>query len=116
MRPIVIPSPNEPSNTMIKLVIKTPLMNMSRVMDELCPKLEETFDTPCKIQYVSSSGIYYGNYLAYDFDDVLYTIQYMMDDFTRDNELVCDSVITLVGGKRTVRYRASSETCFILTI
>jgi hypothetical protein len=89
---------------------------MSRVTDELCPKLEETFDTPCKIQYVSSSGIYYGSYLAYDFDDVLYSIQYMMDDFTRDNELVCDSVITLyrlVGGKRTVRYRASSETCLL---
>ena len=113
-RPKIPNTPNTQDKSLVKLVIKTPTLNQDIVLNDLCPKLASTFNTPCSVQYISSSGTYYGHYLVYDFNDILYILQAGIDNFTKDNDLLCDSTITLVGDRRTARYRASYNTCILL--
>ena len=102
--------PNEKTKT--KLLIKAPILDASIVDTYLCPVLKRTMNATCKIFHVSSSGIYYGFLMDYDFDSLLKNILYELDLFTSSNKLLCDSSITLTRDTGTVyRYRASKETC-----
>jgi hypothetical protein len=105
--------PNNPAvvTLVIKLMIKAPTMNRDIVMQSLCPNLETMFGTPCKIIFTSTTGIYYGQYLLYEFEDVLDIIQNNLDMFTQSNGLMCGSTITLSYDDRIVRYTASRNTC-----
>jgi hypothetical protein len=99
------------TQNIIKLVIKAPILDPSIVLDNLCPSLENMFQTPCKIVYKSTTGIYYGHFLLYDFDDLLQMIQYDMDSFTSSNRIICGSTISLSNDIRVIRYSASKNTC-----
>ncbi len=113
-KPIVPITMNIPSSPIVyKMLIKYPSLNVSHVLNVLCPSLSIYFNSDCKIELKTTTSIYYGLLLKkYSRDDMKYLLQDNLDEFTKTNMLVCDSSITVLEDLNIVfRYLASRDVC-----
>ena len=97
------------------LTIKYPGSNQTHVETVLCPSLMSIFlNSGCRIQLVSSTGIYYGaRMFNVEYSTLCQTIAFDITNFTKRGKIVCNSTITVhLNGDDMFRYRASSLTCF----
>jgi hypothetical protein len=108
----MLPSPpNSPSYT---LTIKYPGSNQTYVETVLCPSLMTIFsNSGCRIQLVSSTGIYYGGRMFnVEYSTLCQTIAFDIANFTKRGKIACNSTIAVhLNGDDMFRYRASSLTC-----
>ena len=102
--------PSIPSYT---LTIKYPALNQTHVEKVLCPSLVMIFNSGCKIQLVSTTGIYYGSKMFnIQYSTLRQTIASDIANFTKNGKIVCKSTITVhLNGGDMFRYLASSLTC-----
>lgn len=115
VQPIRIPPtmapPTSPSYT---LTIKYPGSNQTHVETVLCPSLTTIFsNSGCRIQLVSSTGIYYGaRMFNVEYSTLCQTIAFDIANFTKRGKIACNSTIAVhLNGDDMFRYRASSLTC-----
>lgn len=101
------PDPSEYS-----LIIKYPFKNITHIDSVLCPTINHIFNTTCRVQSISSVGIYYGALINMEYKLLRQMIADDIDDFTQSCKIVCGSTITVyLNGNDLFRYTASKSTC-----
>lgn len=94
------------------LSIKYPSNNKTHVETVLCPLIETMFNERCRVQLISSSGIYYGTNPCIDLKLLRQMVSRDIDAFTDQNKLLCGSTIAVyLNGDDAFRYLASRTTC-----
>ena len=108
--PLAPPLSPPASNYNYSVSIKSPTQSPSYVLTSLCPSFNSYLNTrTCRIQLISTTGIYYGGGIP---DDIVIPLrsdlQQNLQNFTLKNNIPCGSTVTVFKGKDDIlRYKVA---------